>query len=51
MWVLGDVAPLSWTSRRLELDLSFEIGFEGGGSFQLMDIIVGGIIRQLEGAA
>lgn len=47
MWILGDVAPLSWALRKLELYVSFEIGFEGGGSFQLMDILFGVIIHHV----
>lgn len=47
IWVLGDVAPLSWASGGLELYLSFEIAFEGGRSFQVMDIGVG-VTHQLE---
>lgn len=44
--VLGDVALLSRTLRGLERYLSFE-----RGSFQLIDIVIGGIIPLLEGAA
>lgn len=38
---IGRCSSSELGSKGLELYLSFEIGFEGGGSFQLMEIGIG----------